>query len=104
MNQDILQVMKNKLIEARTIEEAKLKQFAESIANINTKEVFGDIELPMDLSLKSLCPEAYKDDPNPEVYQEQYEKMVELFNVLNAKIISYNQEAIEALNEYKMMN
>lgn len=104
MSRDVITLMKNKLIEARTNEEQKINEFAKAISSVNIEEVFGDVYVPPVISLKELCPEAYEDVPNPDVYNEQYENMVLIFNELNSKITSYNGEAMECLQQFKMMN
>lgn len=104
MNEDILSLMRDKLIEARTKEEQRLELFAKSISSINIKEVFGDTYVPPIISLKALCPEAYKDFPNPDIYEKEFNEMCSILSEMNKKIIEYNSEAMELLQQFKMLD
>lgn len=104
MSRDVVALMKTKVIEARTKEEQKIEQFAKSISSVNIKEVFGDTPIPTDISLRAMCPEAYEETPNPDVYEEQFNSMVEVFEALNEKIIAYNGEAMEAIQQFKLLS
>ena len=88
------------LIELRTREEMKLAAFAKSIAEVDREVVFKGVYIPPDLTLKALCPEAYKENPNPEVYQQQFAEMKRIFDAINNRINEYTQEAIECYNAY----
>lgn len=104
MSVDVITQMRNKLIEARTIEEQRIEAFAKAISSVNIEEVFGDTYVPPLISLKALCPEAYAEVPDPDKYDEEFSKMEAIFKAMNDKIIAYNGEAIELLNQFKMMN
>jgi hypothetical protein len=104
MSKNLVNTMREVLIEARTKEEQKIDDFAKALTSVNIEEVFGDTYIPPIISLKSLCPEAYENEPNYIKYEEQYNKMVEIFTNINNKIIAYNEEALECLQQYKMIS
>lgn len=104
MSKDVISLMRDKLIEARTKEEQKILDFAKAISSVNIEEVFGDTYVPPNISLKALCPEAYAEEPNYEIYEEQFNAMSKIFSDMNEKIIAYNEEALECLQQFKMMS
>jgi hypothetical protein len=104
MNIDVLAQMRNKLIEARTKEEQRVEEFGKSISSVNIEEVFGDTCVPPVITLRALCPEAYADVPNPDQYDKEFENMSKIFTAMNEKIIAYNSEAMELLQQFKMMD
>lgn len=104
MSTDVITLMRNKLIEARTKEEQNIEAFAKAISSVNVEEVFGDTYVPPVISLRALCPEAYADLPDPDKYDKEFESMQNIFKAMNDKITAYNGEAIELLNQFKMMN
>lgn len=104
MSTDVITLMRNKLIEARTKEEQRIEEFAKAISSVNIEEVFGDTYVPPVISLRALCPEAYAEVPDPDKYEEEFAKMQAIFKALNDKITAYNGEAMELLQQFKMMN
>ena len=100
---NVLNKARANLIEARTREEQKIEEFAKAVNSVNKEEVFGDVYIPPEISLRALCPEAYADDPDVEVYNKQYEEMKEIFDAMNKKIIEYTQEALECQNQFKQL-
>lgn len=104
MTSDVLTLMRNKLIEARTKEEQNIESFAKAISSVNIEEVFGDTYVPPVISLRALCPEAYADIPDPDKYDKEFDNMQNIFKAMNDKITSYNGEAMELLQQFKMMS
>lgn len=102
-NLKLIQDQRDILIEARIIEEKKIEEFAKGISSVNVEEVFKDIYIPPNISLKSFCPEAYAEIPDPDVYQSQYEKMMEILTPINERIVQLNKEASECIAQFKLM-
>ena len=101
---EAIQRARDSFIQMRAEEERKIAEFGKQIASIDIKTVFGDLEIPSEISLKALCPEIYKDSPNPDVYEEQYTKMDELFKEMNKRISSYYGEVLECLQSYRAIS
>lgn len=100
---NVVERIKRTLLEMRVKEEQKLEEFAKSIEGVNMREVFGDLEIPGVLTLERLCPEAYAEDPDPEVYEKQYQEMHALFDQINARIAEYNAGGLEWLQKFKLL-
>lgn len=98
---DMVRKQREEFLVARTLEEKKIENFAKEISKVNIEEVFGDVYIPPVISLQALCPEAYNDEPDPEVYQNQFERMCEIFDKIMNRIDQYNSEAIEFNNKFK---
>ena len=97
------QKQREEFIQARVREEQKIEKFAKELSAVNIEEVFGNIYIPPEISLKALCPEAYADDPDPDVYQEQFLKMREIFAAIMQRISDYNAEAAELNKQFREM-
>lgn len=104
MSKDLLKEQRELFIQERTIEERKLDEFSKAIISVDTDDVFKDAYIPPVISLKALCPEAYEEFPNVEVYDKQFKEMCEVIANLNQKVINYNEEALKCMQEYKMMS
>lgn len=91
------------LVQARTIEEKKLEEFAKNITSVNIKEVFGDIEIPNEISLRAFCPEAYEENPDPAKYTEQYDRMIKILTPINDRIREILKESAECIQQFKQM-
>lgn len=102
-NMKLIQDQRDILIQARTIEERKMEEFASRIHSVNVEEVFGDIYIPPVISLKAFCPEAYKELPDPDVYQKEYDKMIEIIAPINERMRKINQEASECVAQFRQM-
>lgn len=101
--QNMLSTLKMKFIEERTKEEEKIAAYAKAVSSVNIEEVFGDTYVPPEISLRALCPEAYKDNPDINVYDQQFDEMKRIFDAMNAKVMEYNREALELYNKFKQM-
>lgn len=102
-NLKLIQDQRDILIKARTIEEKKMEEFARNISSVNVEEVFGDIYIPPVLTLQAFCPEAYKELPDPDVYQKEFEEMMEIISPINERIRQINREASECVAQFKQM-
>lgn len=100
---DVVNSQRELLIAARVREEAKLEEFAKCVNSVNKSEVFPGIYIPDDLSLRALCPEAYAENPDPAVYDEQFKKMMEIITPINERMDAINREAAACIAEYKQM-
>lgn len=100
---ELIQKAREDFVHKRTKQELDVKAWAEKIKKVNP-EVLSGVELPEDISLRSLIPELYEDEPNPEIYHSQYVKAVQLFDQVNAIAEKYNQEAKKCLLEYQELS
>lgn len=101
--QKLIQEQRELFIQARTIEEKKLEEFASNISSVDAEKVFAGTYIPADLSLKAFCPEIYKEEPDPVVYEEQYNKMIEIITPINAVIEKINKDAAELVSQFRQM-
>ena len=62
-----------------------------------------DFELPNPMLLEKLIPELYADNPDPIVYQEQFNKANEMITKVNRIVEDINEEARQCLLEYKQL-
>ena len=84
----------------RSKQEVLVAQWASKLQQADAK-VLEELGISPNITLKSLIPELYEDEPNPTVYAEQYEAANELFARVNAYVDKYNAEALKALEQYK---
>ena len=91
---------KSLLIQERTREEERLADFAKSITSVNREEVFAGVYIPPVFTLEALCPEAYKENPDPEQYEIEFNRMCEIIDAINKRIEEYTTEAIECYKQY----
>lgn len=87
----------------RTRQEMEVLSFAENMKHIDPKVFKGKVEIPENLTLKSLIPELYEEEPCKEVYEEQYNKAEEFFSKVNSIIKEVNEEAYKCLSEYQVI-
>ena len=100
---DLLRSYREKFLADRAKQEMQIKAWADKLLKVDPF-LLKDIELPEVISLQSFIPELYKESPDPEVYNEQYDKMIAVFSQVNAIADSYNQEAKKCLLEYQELN
>lgn len=100
---DLLRSYREKFLADRAKQEMQIKAWADKLANVDPF-ILKDIDLPETISLQSLVPELYKESPDPEIYNQQYEKMIALFSQVNAVADAYNQEAKKCLLEYQELS
>ena len=103
-NIKLIQDQREILIKARTIEENKMADFAKAVHSVDINEVFDGIYVPPVLTLEAFCPEAYKDIPDPDKYQEEFENMVKILEPINQRMIEINQQAAEAIAQFRQMS
>ena len=101
-NISVVEQAKALLIQERTKEEQKIAAFAKSITSADP-EIFAGVYIPPVFTLEALCPEAYKVNPNPEVYNREYEELVKIIEAINQRIVEYTKEAIECYNQFKAL-
>lgn len=99
----LLQSQREILIEARIMEEKKMEEFSKRVNSVNIEEVFGDIYIPPEMTLRSFCPEAYKEIPDPDIYQKEYDEMIRIITPINERMIQLNKEASECIAQFKQM-
>lgn len=103
--QELLQQARERFLHQRTEQEIAVRAWGERLNNCTKKaEVLVGIELPAEIELKSFVPEYYAAKPNPDVCKEQYDRMIQIFNAVNAVADKYNKEAKECLQELQAMN
>lgn len=100
---DLLRSYREKFLADRAKQEMQIKAWADKLANVDPF-ILKDIDLPEAISLQALVPELYKESPDPEIYNQQYEKMIALFSQVNAVADAYNQEAKRCLSEYQELS
>lgn len=98
----VLDKIKATFLELRIREEQKIESFSKSLEGVDIEKVFGDLKFPDDISLIHFCPELYKDEPDPSIYDKQFEEMSRFFEEVNRRIEEYNKEGLKWLQEYKM--
>lgn len=109
-NIDIVQInsiltnMKNKVIEARIREEQRLEKYSKMLNSVDRDKLFPGIYIPHELSLKALCPEAYKEFPDEDIYNKEFEELCNIVKPINDKIIEHQKELSECLQQFKMMS
>lgn len=102
--QSLYNSTRSSFIEARTRMEYSVSKLASDISQVNVEEVFGSTYIPPNMSLKAMCPELYKDVPDPEVAREEQLKAKEIFDKINEAISAYYGDAIECYQEYLQLN
>ncbi len=85
----------------RAKQEMQVLAWAEELRSVDKSIFEGKVEIPEELTLRSLMPELYEDCPRQEVYDEQFRKTTEFINKVNAVIEEVNNKAIETLKEYQ---
>ena len=96
---ELAKAKREMFLAARTQHEIAIKAWAEKISKVDKSKLEG-IELPEDISLRTFMPEAYEDNPNQEVCDQQFEAMMKLFGQINEIAIKYNQRALQELQDY----
>lgn len=84
----------------RSKQEILVAQWAAKLQQADPK-VLEELGISPNITLKSLMPELYEDEPNPAIYDSQYESANALFAKVNAYVDKYNAEALKALEQYK---
>lgn len=100
---ELVQKIRENFVHSRTKQEMAIQTWAENLKKVDP-EILKGVELPEEISLRTLMPELYADKPNQAVYHEQYLKACELFATVNKIADAYNQEARKCLSEYQAMN
>lgn len=101
MQEDLLRKARERFIAERLKQEMEVQAWGEKIKQCDPSILEG-IELPEEISLKTLLPELYVDRPNQSVYDEQYEKMQELFDKCNKVAEEYNAKVRKTIEEYEV--
>lgn len=92
------------LIHNRTKQEMAIQTWAEKLRKINNPDILKDVGLPEEITLRAFVPELYEENPRQEIYHEQYLKMCEVFNKVNAIAEAYNQEAKQCLLKFQELS
>jgi hypothetical protein len=80
-----------------------VKRWADEISKLPI-DVQEELGIPDDLSLKALIPEFYKEAPDQEQYEKEYEAAQSFFRRLNSIADEKNKEARKCLSEFEAMN
>ena len=97
---EVLRKIREQFLSERAKQEMQVSAWAERITKCDP-EVLEGIELPNPLTLRALIPELYADSPRQEVYEEQYDKAVQLFNQVNERADALLREAEKLIAEYR---
>ena len=99
------QIRKNRenFLSERARQEMMVASWAESIKKVEAG-VLDSVNLPEVITLQTLIPELYVEEPNQAIYEEQYNAAMELLNKVNTIADEYNKEAIRCLSEYQAMS
>lgn len=101
--QEVVRLAREELVKSIVVEEQILKEFSKKLSSVDVEQVYSGVYIPPDISLKAFCPEAYEEVPNPEVYQMQYDKMMEILGAINKRTQEYYSEAAEAYRSYQAL-
>lgn len=90
----------NNIIEFRTREKAAFDRWKSELLKNPDSELLKKI--PYDVSsweFEDLFSELYKDNPDPVVYQKQYDNMVEIADTVLGIVMEYNKRGLELQRE-----
>ena len=94
---------RDNFLRARATQEMQVQNWGEKLAKVDL-EVLGDLVLPQPFTLQNLIPELFKDNPDPEVYAEQYEACSILLAEINKRIWEYEKEGVvKCLQPYQVL-
>lgn len=88
-------------ISARAVEEQKFNSWYVSLLKCSKEKVLDKIPFPYEgWTMKTLVPEWYVEQPNPEVCNQQVKEANEKINQINSIIADINAEGLRLLEEY----
>lgn len=98
-----LKAAREKFIAERTKHEYMVNEWAKQIKLMDSKMLEG-LNFPEEISLRTLNPEAYAENPNKEVYNQEFRNMMMLVVELNKRIVKLCEETSKCLQECKGIN
>lgn len=100
---ELLNKIRENFLSERTKQEMQIAQWAEKLCKIDPF-ILKDVKLPDEISLRTFMPELYKDNPNPDIYEQEFAAWKELEQKINTIANEYNEEAKKCLLEYQQIS
>lgn len=94
---------REEFIKRRTKKEVAFNEWIKQFQVLSPEEK-AELGITEDISFQKLFPEYYKDIPNKEQYDLEYQKLTEFMERLNAKCDRLFEEGKKALEEYNAIH
>lgn len=100
--EELLKEAREYLTVTRAKQEVLVAEWAKHIKQI-PKELLSEIDLPEDITLYSVIPELYKDEPDENVYEEQYNAFMKQVEKINKIAMKANEDAKQCLLKHQQL-
>lgn len=100
--EELLKEAREYLMTTRAKQEVMVADWAKSIKQM-PKELLAEIDLPEELTLRSVIPELYQDEPDEKVYEEQYNAFMEKVKKINEIAMKANEDARQCLLKHQQL-
>ena len=98
-----LEQQRTEFLTQRARDEIKVQEWADKLAKVNP-EILQGIDLPTPLTLRTLTPEAYVDEPDEKIYEQQFLAATELIEKINAIVYEADKRSWEAVMAFRKLD